>query len=1496
MLKCSAGFAHTRLHNSYRFYIKAVITLLFLMTTLLTVFWKNAEASNPVINDLSDNTISELSGAEVCDFDITFSDGDDYADGYLRYSLSDATADDTFFMISDSDDEADGAISTDGTYVFLGNGSGKIAIATIDSTEDGFGGQPLKVLFYRSVDNGGFESGDTSDWTVSNTQYPGDGALDGDTIPWKRLTNAGNGLTGTGEISIGTENSMSYAVAVDTTVVSSGTYSLRLQSSGTIIHSNTGTPTVGSNPESGYGSIHGPYVECTPFTAYNNDLIYMDWSAVHTSDWYEVLGYLVASGNDGTFSDGNETEILLFKKRGDEQGWTTVAVPITSDDTYKFRFVSGTYDATGGKAVGAYLYIDNIRIVTGVAIDDAVLTNIARHITFENTADLSADLVRNLTVSVETNSMDTASEIQSLTITTVVDPTPFISGNNGLTLDEAATATLSAADLSASDIDTYDENLIYSITSSPDSGHFENTDDPGTAITTFTQQAITENKIVFVHNGSETPSDSFSFSVSDGIHEITDQLFQMSVTAVNDAPVVDVNVDLRLSRSGTVPIISDYLVATDADNDNLALVFTITANPSNGRIENSDAPGTPVTTFPQQDIVDEKIRYVHDGGETSSDSFVFKVSDGTAEVSGQTFNIVPGENDEPQATLRETPFSLTNATSYTIRVGGNGVVSYRYRLDDETAWQPTTDISTAITFDLSTEGEHTLYVVGKDGSDTWQEGVDATTYSWMIDTTPPVAVICNAPQGTIGNHSAVLKIRGQDEAAVAFKYNVNGSGWSPLRYVDTSVSLSGLGDGSYTVQVLAMDAAGNWQPESGATQAEWVVDSEEYGLALGGLPDTYTTETSAVIAVSGDNVVTGDKVVAYVYSLDNGTWTYGEVPAPVTLTALSEGEHGLRIRGLTETGDVADTGDGAYTLSWIVDTTAAQTTDLAATAGVPEASSVDLSWTWSSDSSSETIERYQVWYSTEPITETNLENATEVYCDRHPAAEGDPQRFTIKQLQPETLYYFAVKVRDMAGNISGLSNIAEQTTADTLPSVTGLSLISGGTSADNSAGRDITVTGAGFVGIAGDNIIRFENEYAVVDIENGAGTDTELTAAIPVGVPVGTYSVRVLNKYGRSLPLSAAYTVTAAAVAVPEVTDLSPRLIATDTTETLIISGAHFTSPLAGAWIVAADGTRTALTIMTEASEEEITASLTIPSGFPAGRYHVRVENSNNLANAVSSVQIEIAAPSILATLSDPVVTSGIVVIDNGTVPVRTVLITDSFDEVEPVNPFPAAISLEIPSGMVLEGMESPYSGQIVSPRELPLSSAVRSETGNYSIEFSIGGESTLYSQNEETMLLTIEISIPADAPAPSLYRIDANGLISKAGISGTINGIEYSPGGTIRATRKDTPESGYTTITISALITRLDTHYAVGAGSQGKGRSHSSCFINTVEDSIKPTALLAFLFGCLPVCSTISIVLVFFYKKQVLICHQRTNHRRYSCPTGRNRSDAEDPTKEVLC
>jgi len=126
------------------------------------------------------------------------------------------------------------------------------------------------------------------------------------------------------------------------------------------------------------------------------------------------LAYIVASGNDGTFSDGNETETLLFKQRGDEQDWTTATTAITSDDTYKFRFVSGTYDATGGKAVGAYLYIDNIRI--GPPIDDTLLTGIAHHITYKNTTDLTTALVRNLTVSVESSSKDSDSETKSLII------------------------------------------------------------------------------------------------------------------------------------------------------------------------------------------------------------------------------------------------------------------------------------------------------------------------------------------------------------------------------------------------------------------------------------------------------------------------------------------------------------------------------------------------------------------------------------------------------------------------------------------------------------------------------------------------------------------------------------------------------------------------------------------------------------------------------------------------------------------------------------------------------------------------------------------------------------------------------------------------------------------------------------------------------------------------------------------------------------------------
>jgi len=1017
----------------------------------------------------------------------------------------------------------------------------------------------------------------------------------------------------------------------------------------------------------------------------------------------------------------------------------------------------------------------------------------------------------------------------AIAVTPVNDDIPTVSSNIGRTVAEDGTVSITDTHLNVTDADSLDSTLIINITTASENGQLENTDTPGVATSSFTLQNLIDGKIRYIHSGSETTSDSFGFSISDGTNELTGQTFAITITPVNDIPAIVVNIGRSFPESGSASILTLHLSATDSDSTDANLIFNITTAPINGQLENTDSSGIAISSFTQQDLIDGKIKYIHDGGDTTSDSFIFNVSDGIASLTGQTFNIRDGGSDAPIATLSDVPPAITNATIYNVQVGGIGVVSYRYKLDDEVAWSGETDIDTAINFNLSSEGEHTLHVFGKDISGLWQDIENATTYTWQIDTTPPVARITNAPEGTVGVTSAELNISGSIEEAVAYKFRVDGGDWSTQRSINTSITISDLEDGTYVVEVIAMDAAGNWQAEGSATEKEWTVDTSEYELQLSGIPDDLTSETIANITVSGENIV------AYMYSLDGGTWTYGIVSELIGLTDLADGEHILKVRGLLEEGDVGDTGEGAHTRSWIVDTEKAVTTDLAAEAGIPSATAADLSWTWSSDNTTEVIKKYYLWYSTTAITEANLNGATEVYCNLNPSAEGITERFTVKKLKPGTLYYFAIKSSDQAGNISELSNVAELTTADSLPTVTNLVLVAGGNSADNSVDRDITVTGTQFVGLEGDNIIRFENKSSVFDIHNTSGSATEMSATVPVGAPVGTYSVRVINKYGISLPLSNAYTVTEAANPIPEVTNLSPQIVASGISTSVIVTGANFTAPIVGVWIVAKDGTQTAVSGITAVTAEQLEITLDIPTGFPEGLYDVIVENSNNLSNSKSAVQIEIVAPISIINATGPVVTTGIVEVTSGLVPVQTELKTDDRDEVEPVSSFPVEISIVVEPGSIFEenvsGSWADYTGLINPPREIPLTSAVSSQLGNYSSEFTIGADNPLHLKNGDDILMTLEITVPIDAPIPSIYYVSPTGRISTAGNTGTRDGIDYIPGGTILSTRQNIPEDGYVTYTIGALVNELGNHYA--AGFRGNTDRYGPCFIESASGSM---------------------------------------------------------------
>ncbi|MFH1219249.1 MAG: choice-of-anchor D domain-containing protein [Candidatus Eisenbacteria bacterium] len=98
-------------------------------------------------------------------------------------------------------------------------------------------------------------------------------------------------------------------------------------------------------------------------------------------------------------------------------------------------------------------------------------------------------------------------------------------------------------------------------------------------------------------------------------------------------------------------------------------------------------------------------------------------------------------------------------------------------------------------------------------------------------------------------------------------------------------------------------------------------------------------------------------------------------------------------------------------------------TDLAA--GNPGSNLMGLTWTATGDDSLEGTASYcDVRYSTSPIDEANFQSATAAPDPPDPGPSGTGESMTVRRLDFETDYYFALRVLDEYGNASAISNVA----------------------------------------------------------------------------------------------------------------------------------------------------------------------------------------------------------------------------------------------------------------------------------------------------------------------------------------------------------------------------------------------------------------------------------------------------------------------------------------
>jgi flagellin len=148
------------------------------------------------------------------------------------------------------------------------------------------------------------------------------------------------------------ENSLGQVSRGDNFVPSSASYDISIEGGVLRLTSSISTAEGGD-------VVHGPYiVSDRPIFLAEGASVSFDWQATGGNDAFDVFAYLIDV-------DSGEATVILNETGGADGESTplsSVELLIEKSSNYKFVFVSGTFDYSFGRAAGASLMLDNIRI------------------------------------------------------------------------------------------------------------------------------------------------------------------------------------------------------------------------------------------------------------------------------------------------------------------------------------------------------------------------------------------------------------------------------------------------------------------------------------------------------------------------------------------------------------------------------------------------------------------------------------------------------------------------------------------------------------------------------------------------------------------------------------------------------------------------------------------------------------------------------------------------------------------------------------------------------------------------------------------------------------------------------------------------------------------------------------------------------------------------------------------------------------------------------
>jgi hypothetical protein len=170
----------------------------------------------------------------------------------------------------------------------------------------------------------------------------------------------------------------------------------------------------------------------------------------------------------------------------------------------------------------------------------------------------------------------------------------------------------------------------------------------------------------------------------------------------------------------------------------------------------------------------------------------------------------------PNTAIDDKPALRSNSSSAEFTYEAPTATSYECRLD--TATFSACPLGGPKEYTGLADGSHTFQVRGVNAS-----GPDPTpaSYTWTVDTTPPLAAIDTHPADPSPGATAQFTYHAPNEPGSSFKCSLDGA--LPSTCPASGMTYHGLADGGHTFAVEATDGAGNQQLNP--TEFSWTVDN-----------------------------------------------------------------------------------------------------------------------------------------------------------------------------------------------------------------------------------------------------------------------------------------------------------------------------------------------------------------------------------------------------------------------------------------------------------------------------------------------------------------------------------------------------------------------------------------------------------------------------------------------------------------------------------------------